>query len=429
MVAAMVSAQRQFEVSTLANGLRLGTAELPGREAVSIGIWLPVGSRHEPEGMGGAAHFVEHMVFRGTDKRSARRITLDIEGVGGDINAFTSEDHTCYSVLVPVRHFRLAVDVLADLFTGAKMRDRDIEREREVIEEEILLYRENPGQHIDDLLSGALWPGHELGRPITGTKAGVGQLGRIELQQWIERYHHAGVVVAVAGPMAHAEVKSVVAAAFGGLPSGGVEPGKPFRKRRRAPKVVVEPRELEQAHVGLGFRGPGRKHPQRYAFHMLSVLLGESMGSRLFQTLREKRGDCYSVHSEVETFDEVGMLGIHAAIEVDRLPGAMRAIGKEFALLARVVPTKAEWRRALEFRAGQQAVWMESTANWMAWVGEGLLWYGRIPEPSESIAKLREVEPSAMPDFAASLLQPGHFGAALIGANVAPGTVVKWLWG
>lgn len=417
----------RYQTTTLPNGLRIGTVELPDRRVAALGIWTGTGSRHEPARLAGVAHLVEHMVFKGTTRRSARKISLDIEGVGGELNAFTSEDHTCYHAVVPASRLATAADVLADIFLHARYTERDCRREKEVILEEIQMYRENPGQHVEDLLSEAVWPGHPLGRIITGTAASLEKLGSHELREWTNRTHvAANTVLAVASPWSHAEVVQILQPAFGTLPQGKLPRALPFPARRAATRRT-ETRETEQTHLALGFRTPGRRHASRHATRLLSVLAGEAMGSRFFHALREQRGLCYAVHTETDVFEETGLFEVYTAVENGKLEAATRALGRELNRLITHPPKTMELARAREFALGQQDLWFESTVNQMNWVGECLLWHGRVVAPEAARARLGALTTADIAATAEKILRPEKAAIALIGPQADRAPIQQWL--
>ena len=421
MVAARMKSSPLYQTTTLSNGLRIGTACLPGREVAAVGLWASVGSRHEPARQAGIAHFIEHMAFKGTGRRSAHRIALDIEGIGGEINAMTGEDHTVYHAVVPADHLAAAADVVVDLFRGARLSAADFRRERQVIVEEIQMYRENPGQHVDDLLSEALWPGHPLGRLITGSPADLARMTPETLRSWYERTHTAGqTVVAVAGPQPHAEVVAMLEKLLSDLPAGRPLRPKPFTRRLRAPVVLTDERDLEQAHAAVGFRTPGQRSARRFALRLLSVLLGETMGSRLFQGLRERRGLCYAVNSEIDLFDEIGLLAIYTATEEGKLRPSLRALAAELERLRAAPPGRAELARTKEYLLGQQALWFESTANQMQWVGDCLRTHGHLVDPSRARTALAAVEAAEVHALSQDVFRPGHGALAVVGPCGAP---------
>ncbi|QQL45561.1 M16 family metallopeptidase [Sulfuriroseicoccus oceanibius] len=421
-----------YQSTTLANGVKVGTAYLPQAVSASVGIWCNAGSRHERAAENGVAHFVEHMVFKGTKRRSARKISMEIEGVGGELNAFTSEDHTCYHAWLPAKWFGRALRVLSDMYCNAELKQRAFENEREVIFEEIEMYRDNPGQHVEDLLSHALWNGHQLARPICGTEQSLERITPDVLRRWIEEKHVGhNTVVAVAGPVPHDQVVREVERQLGGMESGR----RPAMRAVKSPQrpwlleggFVGDERDIGQVHFGLGFRGPSRKDDARFAFKLLNVMLGETMSSRLFQALRERRAACYSVQSGVEMFDDVGVLDIHAGLDGDKAEAAVKMLGSELRKLRTQAPGVGELKDAKEFVIGQQSMWFEAVANQMQWVGDALSTVGHVPGPEEALKHVRDVTADDVQKMAQELFQPDRMGMAVVGAGVDGERLVRAL--
>jgi predicted Zn-dependent peptidase len=331
--------------------------------------------------------------------------------------------------VVPAPRLADAADVLADLFRNARFSQTDLAREKQVILEEIQMYRENPGQHVDDLLSSALWPGHPLGRLITGTPRSLAALTTADLRAWTDRNHTAAnALVAVASPLDHHEVIALLIPLFSALPAGKPAKARRFTRPSRKPAVLTDTRDdIEQTHVALGFRTPGRNHHGRHALRLLSVALGETMGSRLFHSLREQRGLCYSINSETDLFDETGLLEIYTAVENSRLEAAMRALGTELNRVRTQPPRGRELIRAREFTLGQQALWFESTTNQMNWVAESLLNHPAIVSPESVVKKLLAVTPEHIAAAAGSILRPSRAAAAIIGPAAATSPLFSWL--
>ncbi len=285
------SEEVRHALDRLPNGVTVVTAAMPHMSSASFGLWVGAGGRYEAAEVNGVAHFIEHMLFKGTRRRSAVRISQDVEGVGGYLNAFTSEEQTCfYSKALHDRVETLA-DVLFDMLSGSLFAPADIRKEREVIREEVAMYADQPAQHVQELINAAMWGEHPLGRPLTGTLDSLGRLGRRELLHFLGRHYVAPrVVVAAAGRLEHEAVVEI-ARRFG----GGLAAGQPVRPARfdEAPgglRVRVQRRKVEQAQLALGLRTCSRHDPRRHALRILNVILGENMSSRLFQVLREERG-------------------------------------------------------------------------------------------------------------------------------------------
>ncbi len=374
-----------YHVTTLANGLRVATAEMPGFESVSAGLWAGVGGRHESDRTNGAAHFLEHLLFKGTRRRTASGIAREVEGLGGDLNAFTGEDHTCYYAKAEARQLARVADVLLDMYQHSTLPAREVERERGVIREEILMGRDQPAQVAEELLSATFWPSHPLGRPLTGTVESVAALRRSDLIAfWRGGYASGNTVLAVAGPVEHREVVEKLRAGLERTRRG------PRARFRRVPKratrlemsVKVERQDIEQVHLTMGFPGPCRHDRERYVMRVLNAVLGENMSSRLFQKLREERGLCYSVHSHAETLHETGMFSITVGLEAARLAETLEFIRRERERIATRAVKRNELQRAKDYLVGQHRLNLESTTNQMLWMGETLLAYDRVVEPN-----------------------------------------------
>jgi predicted Zn-dependent peptidase len=431
---------RMYHLSVLPNGLRVATAEMPHMASVCIGLWAGVGSRHESARLNGAAHFLEHLLFKGTRRRTARRISGEVEALGGYLDAFTSEDHTCYFAKAEAARLPALADVLADLYQHSQMPPIEVERERGVIREEIMMYRDQPAQVAEELLAAAMWPAHPLGRPLAGTEESLAALRREDLLAfWRTGYHARSSVLAVAGNIRHADVLTQVAPLLAALPTGRQRPFArwragatrgstvtPRRTKQRAqppasaPRVVVDRRDSEQVQLALGFVAPGRHDPNRFATRVLSALLGEKMDSRLFQSLRERRGLCYSVQSDLATFAETGLLSISAGLEAKHVPGALRLIRQELDRLCAEPVGVRELREARDYLIGQHRLGLESTTNQMMWLGESVLGHGRVIDPEEITRLLGGVDAAAI-QAAACACGAGFRALVAVGPLEHPG--------
>jgi predicted Zn-dependent peptidase len=415
-----------FRLSTLPNGLRVATAEMPHMASACVGLWAAVGSRNESARLNGAAHFLEHLLFKGTRRRSARRISGEVEALGGYLDAFTAEDHTCYFAKAEARRVASLGDVLSDLFQNSILPEREVERERNVIREEILMYRDQPAQVAEELLAAAMWPGHALGRPLAGTERSVAALRRSDLMAfWRAGYHARSCVLAVAGAVTHEEVIEKVAPALAEMPSGRLPRFTRWTRRTRAahsaPRAVIEKRECEQVQLALGFTGPGRHDPRRFAARTLSALLGEKMNSRLFQSLRERRGLCYSVQSEPVTFLDTGMIGITAGLDTENLAKALGLIRREIDRLGEELVGARELRETRDYLVGQHRLGLESTTSQMMWLGESVLAHGRIINPDEVTRQLAAVTAEEVRDAARVCLREGFRALVAVGPVEATG--------
>ena len=417
-----------YQVTRLPNGARIASVEMPHMRSVTVGIWAGIGGRHEREDETGISHFLEHLLFKGTTRRNTRQITAAVEGVGGYLNAFTTEDHTCYYAKAGAQHFHRLCDVLCDMYTGSVFPAAEIEREREVIREEILMYRDQPAQHVQELLTSTLWPRHPLGRPLTGTVETVSKIGRREISSFYRKnYNGGGTVVTVAGRIAHADVVAAMSPALSRLPRGQRarfqrSPGYP---RRAAVKLYTH--ETEQTHLAMGFHTWGRADERRFALKLLSVILGENMSSRLFQKLRERHAYCYSVSSGMVTLEDTGALHIGAGLDPSKLEPAIRIILRELAAIADRGPNRSELKMARDYTIGQTLMGLESTTNQILWMGESLLGYGRVLCPVEIENRILGVTPAEVRKVAGECLKRGRLGMAIVGPIKDVAKIESWI--
>jgi predicted Zn-dependent peptidase len=405
-----------YHVTRLPNGVRIASVEMPHMRSVTVGVWAGVGGRHERAEESGISHFVEHLLFKGTRRRNTREITAAVEGVGGYLNAFTTEDHTCYYAKAGLRHFERLCDVLGDMYLNSVFPKPEIDREREVIREEILMYRDQPAQHVQELLTSTLWPSHPLGRPLTGTVETVSRIGRPQISAFHERnYNGGGTVVTVAGSVSHSDAVAALEPEVGRLP-GGRRPrfqSSPAPPRRTAVKLHTH--DTEQTHLAMGFHTWGRKDDRRFALKLLSVLLGENMSSRLFQKLRERNAYCYSISSGMVTLEDTGAFHISAGLDPGKLEPAIRLILREVQAIAERGPNKAELKMARDYTIGQTLMGLESTTNQILWMGESLHGYGRVLCPVEVEQRILAVTPEEVLAVAADCLRRGRLGIAVVG--------------
>jgi predicted Zn-dependent peptidase len=403
------------QVSRLPNGLTVATAEMPHSTSVSVGLWVGIGSRYEPAPLNGVCHFIEHLLFKGTARRTAREISQAVEGIGGYLNAFTSEETTCFHARAGHRHFGLLLDVLMDMLLGSKFAAVDIDKEREVIKEEIAMYLDEPQHHVQELLNATMWPGQPLGRPITGTEATLKAMSRGDLREYLRGNYTAGsIVVGVAGKTEHCKVVRAVGGYARHLPAGARPQLVRARALQVAPTVRLFSRKTEQTQLALGIRACSRHDERRYAMRLFNVLLGENMSSRLFQSVREDRALAYSIYSTPSFFEDTGDLVISAGLETDKLPGALRLIMKELRGFTEKGPNAGELRRACDYVLGQIDLASESTETQMNWLGEQLIGYGRIFKLAEIKRCLRQVTPGQIRAVAKDFVRPQHLNLALV---------------
>ncbi len=420
-----------FLFSRLRSGISVVSYTMPTALTTSVGIWLPVGARHEPERLGGAFHFLEHMLFKGTGKRNAFRISSEIEEAGGQLNAFTAEDHMCFYAQAAARHLPRMLDVLSDMLLHSVLPEKEVERERGVIREEIQMVTDQPAQKVEELLAAAMFNDHPLGRPVTGTLETVDAITRADLVALHRRLaRNRGVVVSAAGATSHEELVDLVEKKFGSIHT--IERGFAFKRwngrRTQSEPVRIEEGRAEQTHLALGFHAYGRHDPRRFALRLLSVILGETMSSRLFQNLRERRGLCYSVNSSVSSLHETGTLILDAAAEPERAFVCLRLMLDEIRSLANRGPTSREFDRAREYALGQIDMHLEGPHSFMTWLGESIIGYQRAIDPSETRDRFRTVTRADIQACAADLTRPESRALGIFGPLPNPEKIRHTLW-
>jgi len=405
----------RIQIAALPNGLRVATAEMPYMASVSLGIWVGIGSRYEPAALNGACHFIEHMLFKGTRRRSAKEISQAVEGIGGYLNAFTSEEMTCFHSRARADRFEELLDVLVDMLLHSKFTPGDVTKEREVIKEEVAMYRDQPQQYVNELLNASLWPDQPLGRAITGDEKSLDRLTRAKLLDWLRQgYLPGNTVFVIAGNVRHrAAVRAV--SRYARFFQPGVRPEfTPVKIEARVPRVNLCSRKTEQTQLALGIRTCSRHDERRYALRLLNTIFGENMSSRLFQVVREDRGLAYSIYSSVSHWADCGDFVISAGLDTENLEPTLRLIVREMRRLVDAPPAAAELRRARDYLIGQIDLGLESTDNQMNWLGEQVLGYGKVIPPAEIKRRLTAVRAAEIRAVAREFFQLGRLNLALV---------------
>jgi len=419
---------QSYQLTTLPNGVRIATCEMPHMQTACVGVWSNIGGRHETAQECGMSHFLEHMLFKGTKRRNPKQITEAVEGIGGYLNAFTTEDHTCYYAKAGAQHFDRLVDVLGDIYCHSTFESEEIERERDVIREEISMYRDQPSQHVQELLSEAMWPGQPLGRPLTGTVETISRFKRSDLRNfWRENYHAGNTIIAVAGRISHDEAVAHLLPRFANLHTGTPRKYRSGRSRSHGPRFRLHSQDTGQSHVAMGFFTGGRRDKQRFALKLLSVILGENMSSRLFQQLRERRGFCYSVQSGLTILSDIGVLNISAGVDTGKLESALKVTLREIERLCEKAPTKNELQQAKDYTVGQTLMCLESTTNQMLWMGESMLGYRTVQNPCDIEHELRNVTAEDIRQAACECLHHGGLGVALVSPMKDEHKLISWI--
>ncbi len=403
-------------LTTLPSGLRIATCEMPHAETAAVGIWAGVGGRHEPAKLNGISHFIEHMLFKGTRRRSARRIMEEVEGVGGDMNAYTAEERTCYYAAAAAEYFPRLCDVLCDLYLDPKFTSQDIERERGVIGEEILMYRDEPASYVQEMLNENFWPGHPLGRPLTGTLNTIESFRRDDFLAYRASHYHAGsTVLTAAGKVRHEDVVERAAALLRDLPKARKIRAADAPRHGLKPRIVSEKRDTQQTQLAMGLPGPSLRDRRRYALQILHVILGGNASSRLFQELREKRGLCYSVSTHPMCFGDTGMLNLSLGLDQRNVERSLSLIVSAFEEVRSRPVRAAELKRAKEYAVGTSRMSLERTSSQNMRLGGSVLAYGKIVDPEHVHARLRAVTAEDVQAAARDFLKLRSATVAIVG--------------
>jgi predicted Zn-dependent peptidase len=404
-----------YQITHLPNGLTIATASMPHMASVSLGLWFGIGSRYEPAEVNGVCHFIEHLLFKGTKKRSAKEISQAVEGIGGYLNAFTSEEATCFHCRASHDRFDELLDVLMDMFLNSTFAAEEIDKEREVIKEEIAMYLDQPQHQVQELLNATLWPNQPLGRPITGSDETLDRLDRSKLLGYLQNHYlTANSIVVVAGNVNHRQAVRAVSRYAPRFRSGARPPFSCAANGQTAPALGLASKKTEQTQIALGIRSCSRHDDARYALRLLNVILGENMSSRLFQIVREDLGLAYSIYSTPSFFEDTGDLVISAGLDLDNLDKTLRLVTRELRRLSDVAPSPAELRRACDYVIGQIDLNLETTEAQMNWLGEQLLGYGRIFKPAEIKRWLRQITPRDIREVAQKFFRPERLNLALV---------------
>jgi predicted Zn-dependent peptidase len=405
-----------YQKTTLDNGLRVLTETMPHTRSVSICIFIGVGSRYETERQAGVSHFIEHLCFKGTPKRTAaREISMAIEGVGGIINAGTDKELTVYWCKTAQPHFPLALDVLSDIILHSKFDPDDIESERRVIIEEIHMEKDSPSQMVNMLIDELLWPGHPLGRDIAGDKDSVAGINRDMMLDYLaHQYLPGNTVVSVAGALKDRQVVTTVSQALGGWADKQPHPGYKAYKEQPFPPLRIDRKDTEQAHLCLGLAGLPLLHPQRFVLDLLNVILGEGMSSRLFTEIRDRLGLAYSIHSYVDHFLDTGAITIYAGVEPKNLQVAIKAILEQLAQLKEAVP-EDELAKAKELAKGRLLLRMEDSRSVAGWMGGQEILTGRIFSVDQVISIIDAITAEELRQLARELLVASQLRLAVVG--------------
>ncbi|ADG82249.1 M16 family metallopeptidase [Thermincola potens] len=374
----------------LPNGIRVVTEEIPHVRSVSIGLWVGVGSRDETDENSGIAHFIEHMMFKGTKNRSAKQIAEELDAIGGQLNAFTAKEYTCYYAKTLDEHFPKSLNLLADMFFNSLYDPQEIDKERNVIIEEINMYEDAPDELIHDLFASTLWNNHPLGRSIIGTREVVEKINRADIISFLKTFYTPDqLVIAVAGNVKHDRVMELITPLFDRME--GKSTARNYAKPVPVYQVATKKKDTEQVHLCIGVPGLPLDHEQIYSLYVLNSILGGGISSRLFQEIREERGLAYSVYSYHNSYKDAGLFSIYTGLSLKNIGPVVELITRELKQIKAGKVTEEEVFRAKEQLKGSLYLGLENVSNRMSRIGKSELCLGRIITPEEAVEKINRV--------------------------------------
>ncbi|MFZ3171284.1 MAG: pitrilysin family protein [Carboxydocellales bacterium] len=415
-----------IEKITLPNGVRIVAEEIPWVRSLAVGIWVQVGSRDEQEQVTGISHFIEHMLFKGTKNRTAKQLAEALDAVGGQLNAFTSKEYTCFYAKVLDDHGALAIDVLSDMFFNSLFTEQDIDKERNVVLEEIKMYEDTPDDLVHDLFTSTLLCGHPLGRPIIGTKEVIKAINRNDvLEYYTHHYVPEHTVIAIAGSLKGQGLINSLKEIFGSWK--GAKPARSMSYPVHNAQAVVKTKEIEQVHLCLGTLGLPIDHKDSYVLHCLNSILGGGISSRLFQTIREEQGLAYSVYSYSSAYQDTGLFAVYGGLSQNNLEEFLSLVYKEINNMAEQGVTADELSRSKEQLKGNLFLGLESVSSRMSRIGKSELCLKRIITPEEVAEKINSVTLSEVKRLAGELLESHFFTVSAIGPEGSEEKINHWL--
>jgi len=402
--------------SKLGNGLRMISKSLSQAQSVSLGIWINTGGRYEEASQKGISHYLEHLLFKGSRKYSCRAIKESIEGIGGTLNGFTSEELTCYLVKIPSRYLIRALDILSDMVLNPSLKPADIAKERTVILEELKMYRDLPQNYVYELLDELLWPRQALGLPIIGSVESVNNINREILKNYqASHYTPANIVISAAGLLKHDLLVKKVSTIFSMQAMARLNTFTAVKESQEKPRLKIFNKDTEQTHMALGFHALKRDDPLRHAQALLHIILGANMSSRLFNEVREKRGLAYEIGTGIKRFADTGAFLVHAGIDNRKVQDCLGLIFQELSKVSKTIAGKDEFGRAKEFYSGQLSLALEDTLEYMLWMGESVACLDKAYTLEQIIKEVNKVNIEDIREVAAKIFNNQRINLALIG--------------
>jgi len=406
-----------YKKTVLKNGLRIITLPVKGTETVTSLILVGTGSKYETKDINGVSHFLEHMFFKGTEKRPTKSaISETLDGIGGDFNAFTSQEFTGYWAKVAASHFNLALDWVSDIFLNSKIPEEEIQKEKGVILEEINMHQDNPMHHVADLWTDLLYGDQPAGWRILGTKEVIQGISKPQFMKYLENHYSSkNTIVVVAGKITHDSALKAVKECFGTINTSNIKDKLPVEEKQSKPEALIHYKETDQTHLLLGVRGYDIFHPDKYALGLLGTILGGNMSSRLFMSVREEQGLAYYIVTGVDNDTDTGVLTTRAGVDNTKADKAVKSIIEEYSKIADQKISASELRRAKDYIKGSTLIGIESSDAQASFVGSQELLTGDILTLEQKFAKIEKVTVNDIQRVAKDIFKPSKLNLALIG--------------
>lgn len=398
----------------LHNGIRVVSENIPAVRSVTIGIWVGTGSRNEEILNHGVSHFIEHLMFKGTESRSAKDIAETIDSIGGQLNAYTTKEYTCYYVKVIDSHLELAVAILSDMLLSSKFAEEDIDREREVIVEEINMYEDTPDELVHDLHLESIWQGHPLGRNIIGTISSIGELKRDVITKYFQRFYAPdNIVIALAGNIVHKDAVHLAERYFGSML--GSQQAMSSTVPILLPTCIVQEKDIEQVHLCMSTAGVKQDSPEIYSMHLFNLIFGGGVSSRLFQSIREDRGLAYSVYSYQSNYQDAGLFTVYAGTRPSNITAVIDLILENISDVKKHGVSQHELYRAKEQLKANLLLGLEGSSSRMSRIGKMEITLGKQTSIEETLQKIDLVSLEAIQNMAESMFNPEMFCFTALG--------------
>lgn len=400
--------------TSLSNGLRVVTERIDSVKSISVGIWVKTGSRNETKDQAGVTHFLEHMLFKGTEKRTAFDIALSMESVGGFLNAFTSSEYTCYYARCVDQEIERALDVLSDMVLNPSFPEEEVEKEKKVVIEEMKMYRDSPDDYLFEEFTTRMFDGHQLGRPILGFEETVSSFTREDLYNYMsDRYRAGNLLVSVAGNVDHDRVLELVSGYFGALPASDVENEDQPMKDMSKDKLLLT-KSIEQTHYLLGRRGMNFNHEDKYLLLLANTVLGGGMSSRLHQNVREKYGYCYSIQTFNQSYSDSGIWGVYVGTDKEYVEHVHELVVSELNKIREELVPEKELKEAKSQLKGKLLLSQENTSNRMMRMAKSELYFGRFVTLDELEENIDKVTAEEILEFSKEFFDQKHFMEAVL---------------